>query len=125
MGTNYYARVNCCVACGRYEELHIGKASAGWKFSFRGYRDHQPPITSESDWRKFLVGVPIFDEYRKPVTYDDFWANAKSPKRADMRDHINYCLSSPTDREWMRRRLDAGTEWHDDQGNSFSGTEFS
>ena len=125
MGTNYHARVKCCAACGRYEELHIGKSSVGWKFLFRGHQEHVPPLTSERAWRDFLRGVPIFDEYGNGVTYDDFWAQAKSPKRADMRDHINYCLNDGRDRERMLRRLSDGLEWHDDQGNSFSGTEFS
>ncbi len=127
MGTNYYARVKCCDACGRYDELHIGKSSAGWKFSFRGYKEHDPPIVSETGWREFLRTARIFDEYGKEVAYDEFWANAKHPQRANMRDHIDYCLSSDRwhDRESVQRRLASGDEWHDDQGNSFSGTEFS
>ena len=34
MGTNFYVRLNYCEHCGRYETLHIGKRSCGWKFDF-------------------------------------------------------------------------------------------
>lgn len=30
MGTNYYWRIKNCDKCGRYEDVHVGKSSAGW-----------------------------------------------------------------------------------------------
>lgn len=42
MGTNYYIRTtegaDYCEHCGRgeqYKEIHIGKSSMGWQFSFK------------------------------------------------------------------------------------------
>jgi hypothetical protein len=127
MGTNYYARVNHCDKCNRGDDLHIGKSSFGWKFSFRGHRDHAPPLTTEQAWRDFLREHPIFDEYGDRVEYDEFWKRAINKERSELRDHIDYLRNGTIggDREYIERRLASGEAWHDDKGNSFLGSEFS
>lgn len=127
MGTNYYVKINCCDKCNRYDQLHIGKSSAGWKFSFRGYRDHSPPLTSEQSWRDFLKDKKIENEYGETVPYDEFWSNAISEERKKLRDHIDYLKNSPVqcDREYVKRHLNAQNAWHDENGNSFLAEEFS
>jgi len=126
MGTNYYARVRHCDKCNRGDDLHIGKSSMGWKFSFRGHRDHSPPLTTEQAWRDFLRDVPIFDEYGDRVEYEEFWTRAINPERSKLRDHIDYLKAGPYhDREYVERRTATGDLWHDEKGNSFLGTEFS
>ena len=66
MGTNYHARLNVCAACGRSDELHIGKSSAGWCFALRIYPDRE--INDLDDWRAIFKTAEIRDEYDKPVT---------------------------------------------------------
>lgn len=63
MGTNYYAHINKCKSCGRFDEHHIGKASSGWQFLLTPFRK------SWREWIAFLLsdGVEIFDEYGKKV----------------------------------------------------------
>ena len=85
MGTNYYAHYDCCTECGRAREVrHIGKASAGWTFTFRGYRDVSPPILSEKDWRRELSGenVIIRDEYGEEATVSEFWGMVEQKRKA-------------------------------------------
>jgi hypothetical protein len=76
MGTNYYYRTNICKTCGRYEEVHVGKSSVGWQFTF-----HMPEgivIKSAKAMRTFLDGKLIFDEYGKTVTHEEFWEMVES-----------------------------------------------
>ena len=66
MGTNYYLRKSICDKCDRYDELHVGKSSAGWHFSL-----HIIPelgINDLESWKKHFVGNKIFDEYGDEIT---------------------------------------------------------
>lgn len=125
MGTNYYWRHKCCDKCGRYEELHIGKKSAGWKFSFRGHRDHQPPIVSWEDWRRTIVenAGQVFNEYDEMVPFNEFVAVVDG-SRSEPRDHIEMCMSDPHSSSYINGAVNRGDAWHAD-GFSFSNTEFS
>lgn len=71
MGTNYYLREKCCKECGRYNELHIGKSSAGWAFSLRVYPDLG--IKSFEDWKAKWNNPEnhIFNEYERSVTVEE------------------------------------------------------
>ena len=71
MGTNYYAKINCCKLCGKPEkEVHIGKDSAGWKFVIELNSEY---FTNLEELYAFMQqsNVRIFDEYGKEVTYED------------------------------------------------------
>ena len=77
MGTNYYLRHGICDKCERYDERHIGKASAGWKFLFRSYESDagSPSIKTFIDWRgrtQKYMGL-IYNQYGDLIEYDDFW----------------------------------------------------
>lgn len=69
MGTNYFLRVNNCKECGRYEEVHIGKKSFGWKFVFSIDLGH-----SYKDVMKLLEENKnnIYNEYNENVFLDKF-----------------------------------------------------
>lgn len=78
MGTNYYARKKNYVSCPNcdckieigYDELHIGKSSAGWAFSLRVYeRQGEVGPRSLEEWKEYLgkKDVSIFDEYGRKV----------------------------------------------------------
>ena len=70
MGTNYYAKIDECGHCGRGQEaLHIGKSSAGWAFSLRVHPELS--INDWSDWKIFLIGKAITDEYGSRVSFSD------------------------------------------------------
>jgi len=66
MGTNYYAHLNGCTKCGRYDEVHIGKSK-------RTVRIHPDlGIYEFADWRKILdsESVTIWDEYGTRLELD-------------------------------------------------------
>lgn len=138
MGTNYFHRTNICECCGRYDELHIGKSSGGWQFSFRGYCDDfmvygAPVIRSYRDWLvqleprvqvfedgkeiKFEPIGRIFDEYGKEVSLDDFKTLVEQ-KKSEPLNHTTYCWTHHPD----HARQDC---WLDPEGHSFSSAEFS
>jgi hypothetical protein len=68
MGTNYYVMENYCGHCQRGDELHIGKSSGGWCFALQTYPDRG--LGTLGDWRIFLDGKEIRDEYGDAVTMD-------------------------------------------------------
>ena len=66
MGTNYYLRYDICNECNRYNEIHIGKSSCGWKFMFEINEDNE--LNSYERFIDFLTeklykNSKIFDEY--------------------------------------------------------------
>lgn len=69
MGTNYYLRQKCCQSCGRYDERHIGKKSAGWVFALRVYPDDG--ISDLPDWDRIASepNASVFDEYGAEVPW--------------------------------------------------------
>lgn len=98
MGTNYYWRYNICPHCGRYDEVHIGKSSAGWQFTLHGYRDTDPEVElsvkvmSWKDWKELLSREgKIFNEYGNEVPLADLVANVEAPERKSMLNHYDYC----------------------------------
>jgi hypothetical protein len=73
MGTNYYLREDICDTCNRYREVHIGKSSVGWKFTFNVIND----VKSYQDIKILLKELTdgkskIFDEYNEEIKYEDF-----------------------------------------------------
>jgi len=109
MGTNYYARVNICECCGRYEEVHLGKSSAGWTFGFHATGD----LRSFKDWKEFLVKEEcmIFDEYGEMVGLGDFLEMVEK-KRGEKNNHAL--------RYWHK-----DGSFLDTEGNSMTPGEFS
>jgi hypothetical protein len=68
MGTNYYARMNRCVHCGRGEDRHIGK-------SYRTLRAYpEDGIMSWQDWLDWLNAIEpiIVNEYDEVIDFETF-----------------------------------------------------
>lgn len=76
MGTNYYVREKECKQCGRHEEIHLGKNSYGWEFSFQ-YNGGQF-YKNINEMQVWLKEKRIYDEYGDKVSYKDFWDMVKS-----------------------------------------------
>lgn len=126
MGTNYYHRTNICDGCNRFNELHIGKSSAGWQFSFQGcYNfgdEEKPDIRSFEDWKKRLqAGGKIFSEYKEEISFEDFVALVEGKQtgtynnRPNM-NHYDHC---------KEEGYDMKHDWKDNEGYSFTVSEFS
>ncbi len=123
MGTNYYTVMNKCEHCGWQDTVHIGKSSAGWQFSFHG----TDQIRSWKDWQRVLEGTPgpaIVNEYGGPISIPQLKAIVEGSK--GKKDHIQELRdSSDTSCTAIEDAIDAGTDWHDPEGWSFSAGEFS
>ncbi|MDD3813232.1 MAG: hypothetical protein PHZ02_01190 [Desulfocapsaceae bacterium] len=70
MSTNYYLRTKICDCCHRYDEIHIGKSSVGWKFLFHVTKT----LRSADDWFKEIEtsGGLIFSDCATPITLEEF-----------------------------------------------------
>ena len=129
MGTNYYLKSAACPHCGRRDsdELHIGKSSAGWSFSFHGYDkswETEVTIRSCKDWREFLEkktkdgSHEIVDEYGRSEPLEKFW-NFVEAKRKGESNHTTYV------RQNHPGEYHTSQCWLDDDGCSFNGGDFS
>lgn len=125
MGCNYYIHRNIYKHCDSSDDpIHVGKCSFGWTFSFRGYRDKYEigtTIKSASEWRAFIAkslddGCELKDECGDSYTAEQFWEMVDG-KRSEARNHTTYCR--------VRHPDHAKDLWLDDEGNSFTGCEFS
>ena len=129
MGTNYYVASNVCECCNRYDqEYHIGKASHGWAFSFRGYRAER--LVSWAAWKQFLRDKIIIDEYHLRVDYDWFVHMIETEKapgyvREDGKLNLvhNQQGRNPDKNGW--KWFNPEYDWDDDQGYSFGSRDFS
>lgn len=121
MGTNYYQRINICDCCSRFDEIHIGKSSAGWQFHFQGYidRDSFPKIASFEDWKRELQVGKIVDEYGREYTLPEFIEIVEAKQKVLTNiNHYEYCQSAEG---YTRNNRD----WIDKEGYSFTKSEFS
>jgi hypothetical protein len=88
MGTNYYVdEERDCPTCHRRHMclIHIGKSSAGWKFTFAwNSGDYYKSLQEMKDW---LKGRKITDEYGRKITRAKFWAMVRA-KENEGHDHI-------------------------------------
>jgi len=121
MGTNYYlkqtGRKRECTCCHRpFEkiELHIGKRSAGWEFSFQGYKG----IRSKKDWVERIntadASYVIEDEYGRRFTPEEFLKLVEDTRYPGQ--HKQYVAAL---KEGMTH-----DSWQDDEGWSFTSADF-
>ena len=101
MSTNYYYQYGDCKDCGRFERLHIGKLSVGWKFLFSVFDGHivlgdpdisQLTLKSYKAWEHFIRSRKwkgnIYNEYGKGLEYTQFFKNIVN-KNQHLKSHID------------------------------------
>jgi hypothetical protein len=120
MGTNFYLVKRC--SCGEAivgDKIHLGKSSAGWSFSFRGYRGPYNPYQVENiqEWKDLIEQncYELEDENGNKWDIDEFYkiSIGKAQKMID---------------NGKIPRYHAKEFWEDSQmidGHSFSFGEFS
>lgn len=116
MGTNYYARLNICLKCQRAsEEIHLGKSSHGWQFSFQ-YNEGKY-YKNVPEMKKWLKDKYIYNEYDELISHKDFW---KMVKLKQTKKNLNHA-------KWMRDNSPNRSREEDFiiDGYSFSDVEFS
>ncbi len=114
MGTNYYTRENECDKCGRYEQIHLGKSSHGWQFTFQ-YNGglYYKGVTQMENW---LKDKNIWNEYNEPVTHEDFWGMVKEKQNSRNKNHAEYVKTHHPESARYEHNID---------GYSFTDREFS
>jgi hypothetical protein len=136
MGTNYYLEHNHCVKCKRLDEIHIGKNSWGWSFSFHGKRkdewsdESMEEIKSWQDWKKLIAkdGAIIRNEYDEIVSAKEFIEIVENVKEDDlnhtayMREDYKKKYGHKYSKEEFERMLQ--NLWIDEEGYSFQEGEF-
>ena len=76
MGTNYYVKLDRCKHCGRSTEVHLGKSSGGWEFSFQyNGGEYYKNIEEMKEW---LEDKQIYNEYDEKISNNDFWQLVES-----------------------------------------------
>lgn len=88
MGTNYYTKTTKCPTCGHKPEgIHLGKSSAGWRFSFQynGGKYYK----SFQGMRKWLNYMKIENEYGEEVSYEDFFEMVEEKQKENL-NHADY-----------------------------------
>lgn len=141
MGTNIYAIYNECPQCKRYNEIHFGKWSVGWKFCFQSHDEitfvvkhagnvsivtnesKTMSIKSVSDWRDFIIssGARLQNEYGEPVDFEKEIAKiAEINQLPDRLSHLNYNGNTISGPFWRD-----GMYFKDNEGNEFAKHDFS
>lgn len=97
MSTNYYIKHK--IRKVNEPDLHIGKNSFGWQFSFRAYEADEyyetPELKSKQQWVEyiFLNSDSIFDEYNQNISFEEFieLLKDKSPDSDNLNHHKETC----------------------------------
>jgi len=89
MGTNYDAVYNLCECCGRADRIHIGKSSAGWRFSIEV---HEEVYKDWQTFEKFIEqrNIEIYDEYGRKVTAFELLSLMESKKDGQAHEGDQY-----------------------------------
>lgn len=136
MGTNYYAvheessPCRHCAGTGKETvQIHIGKSSQGWTFTFSAPSALEmestgvaTPIDSYQGWLAYLSDpkVKIVDEYAELMTVEEFMELVRA-KKSERNNHTDCVQSDPS---YLNTRFYNGT-FKDAEGNSFVQGEFS
>lgn len=130
MGTNYYWREAICGSCGRYNEIHVGKASGTWRayphefmnnqYPEWGYDPESPfgfPVLTMEDWRKVFKTRPgeLWTEYKEQIENPLEWLAKQKP----WEPHPLY------ERRYLDEDIRSGRGWLDGEGFKFYSGEFS
>ena len=92
MGMNYYVHIETCPTCKHpKEEIHLGKSSWGWQFSFQ-YNGGQY-YKNVLEMKKWLLDKDIYNEEGEQVTYEEFWQMVKEKQKKSNKNHAKVVLS--------------------------------
>ena len=96
MGTNYYTKIKECEHCGRFEEVHIGKSSFGWKFCFA--LNDKKYYKNFKELKEFLKDKVIKDEYNQEISLEQFLdlVEAKQDSKNNQTDYEAIDISGYT-----------------------------
>ena len=95
MGMNYYVKLKDRKVNQR--DLHIGKNSAGWEFSFQGYEVDEyyniPQLKSKQEWFEYIFLYfedSIYNEENENITFHKFANIVNGTKNKGLSNHYDY-----------------------------------
>jgi len=115
MSTNYYMKTSTSQADD--DGLHLGKRSAGWRFTFKGDKDLK--VVSFENWKDMVVkfrsqGFRVYDEYGVEQDLPAFFRMVE-----------NWHKDGNSNTQWCKDNYhDDGNVWTDEDGNDFIDGEF-
>lgn len=116
MGMNYYTATKPCKTCSHTpKQIHLGKSSAGWQFSF-AYNGGQFYKNIE-EMVVWLADKEIENEYGETVSHKEFWDMVESKQKDEFKNHAHEMHKNYPEHVWRK-------EYYID-GYSFSDCEFS
>jgi len=121
MGTNYYIKHKERKVT--QPDLHIGKNSAGWEFSFEAHEKNEyyqtPDLKTKQQWFEymFLNDGNIFNEYNVEISFQELVKIIESTMNRGLKNHYDY-LKENHDFESLKYCFK-------DEGFSFSEGDFS
>jgi len=127
MGTNYYLKFKERKI--NQPDLHIGKKSYGWQFSFQAHESDEyydiPNLKSKKEYESFLKKHKdeIFNEYNENISFDDFFDIVHSSmKNTKNKNHTDYMFN-----EYLKKYPyeDISDNFKDNEGYAFCLTDFS
>lgn len=133
MSTNYYVDDSPRFKSTKKHRVHIGKNSVGWEFGFKAWTKDSKfskEIRSWKQWQEHIESIGyVFDEYDNIWSAETFFGiveKSRVPYRHmftnDMiipTNHYDYCkIHHPSE-------ITPERGWKDEEGWSFSATEFS
>lgn len=88
MGTNYYTKIKVCEHCKRYERIHLGKSSSGWRFTFQ--YNGGLYYKNATEMKAWLADKVIINEDRVLVAHSEFWGmvEEKQKEKLNMADYM-------------------------------------
>ena len=122
MGMNYYYQYH--TETGRAKDLHIGKLSYGWEFSFYGFRGQwaEYPIRSLKEWKMLFKKFDgkIFNESDELISIEDLLNRIEKSRDKNHKalNHTIYCQEHHPEHA-------QSSCWLDEDGWSFTDSEFS
>ena len=72
------------------EYIHIGKSSAGWKFTFNN--NEWRYYTTIDELKEWLKSHLIISEYGDVISFEDFWNKVESKQNTQEHEGENYVL---------------------------------
>ena len=102
---NYYTRIDECKQCKRFERIHLGKGSYGWRFTFQ-YNEEKfyKTITEMKTWLKNKI---IYDENDEKISYTEFWKMVQ----AKQKEKLAHAQQHPSQNDFMQGKYSFTNSW--------------
>lgn len=109
MSTNFFLTLPAC------NEVHLGKRSAGWAFTFNAATVMDTEVRTRTEWERLvaMAGGNVTDEVGREFVAAEFWAQVDAT--VGKRSTVAACAAD----EFAARLVERGDVWTDADGWDF------